>query len=123
MRKLFRDENPTRIDGCKKFLNRYCHPMQIGTGAVFSIIGIGVTAAGVMYADGMNFLFQGAIGLPNHVSSGVDMNGTASYIQESYRGSIENAINAGWKQVPFSYCIGHYCGGKFRDNIMKIFHR
>jgi hypothetical protein len=123
MRKFFREDNPDRVENCRKFLNKYCHPLQIGTGIVFSIVGIGVTSAGVMYADGLNFLFQNTTNLPSQLSSEIDINSTANYIRESYRGSIESAINAGWKQVPFSYCIGHYCGGKFRDSIMKIFHR
>jgi hypothetical protein len=123
VRELFPDPKEGNTEKCKKFLNKYCHPLQIGTGIVFSIVGIGVVSAGVMYADGINFLFQNSLQLPNQISEGIDVNASANYVRESYRGSIENAINAGWKQVPFSYCIGHYVGGKFRQKISQLFGR
>ena len=123
MRELFPIRRPddNYVGKCKKFLCRYCHPMQIGTGMLFGTIGIGLTAAGVMYADGVHFALQTVAGVPQYISHPGDMNSTMNYVSDSYRGSMSNAMQAGWKQLPFSYCVGHYVGGKMRSGISKIF--
>lgn len=125
MRELFPIRGPD--DGyagkCRRFLNRYCHPIQVGTGVLFGTIGIGLTAAGVMYADGMNFAFQTIANSPQYASQPADMNATMDYVRESYKGSMSNAIEAGWKQLPFSYCVGHYVGGRVRKKISSVFGR
>ncbi len=125
MKELFPIRRPddNYVGKCKKFLNKYCHPMQVGTGMLFGTIGLGLTAAGVMYADGMNFAFHTVANTPQYLSSQVDVNATMDYVRESYKGSMSNAIEAGWKQLPFSYCVGHYTGGRIRKKISDIFGR
>lgn len=128
MRELFpprkeRKEEDGRIEKCSKFLHRHCHPMQIGTGLLFSAVGIGVTAVGIMYADGLNFLAQSIPQIPNYIAGGADAGNPIDYIRDSYRGSMSEALDIGWKQAPFSYSIGHYLGGKARDKLSQIFGR
>lgn len=128
MRELFpprkeKKEEDGRIEKCNKFLHRHCHPMQIGTGLLFSAVGIGVTAVGIMYADGLNFLAQSIPQIPNYIAGGANAGNPIDYIRESYRGSMSEALDIGWKQAPFSYSIGHYLGGKVRDKLSKIFGR
>jgi len=126
MRNIFpvrgRDDDGT-IDRCRRFMHRYCHPVQIGTGLVFSTVGIGIVAAGVLYADGLNFLAHSVPQIPAYVSNGTDIQGSVDYMRESYRGSVAEAIDAGWKQVPFSYCIGHFVGGKVLEKVSAPFRR
>lgn len=131
MRELFPVRGPTGgggggpgpFDRCKGFFKKYCHPFQIGTGLLFSTIGLGVTAVGLMYADGINFAIQNVSDLPAYFEGGGDIAGSIDYVRESYRGSMSEALETGWKQVPFSYSIGHYVGGKLKDKIMEPFRR
>lgn len=123
MKELFpirRKDDEDSVGKCKKFLNRYCHPAQVGTGIIFSTIGIGLAAAGVLYADGINFVVHS---LPVYVADGNYTTGPIDYVRDSYKGSISEAMAAGWKQVPFSYCIGHYIGGKLKDKVTEPFRR
>lgn len=125
MRELF----PTRRDGdgnfarCRKFFQKHCHPACIGTGALFGTVGLGVSAAGLMYADGLNFAVQNFAGLPDYIMSGGNLTESVEYIRESYKSSISGAYEAAWKLVPFYYCVGHWVGGKFRDSVAKAFGR
>ncbi len=131
MKKLFplrkeREDEENAIEKCKNFLHKYCHPIQIGTGLLFSTVGIAVTAAGVMYADGLNFVVQTIPQFPSYianVASGVNATNPVDYMRDSYKGSMSEALETGWKLVPFSYCIGHYVGGKSREKIAAFLHR
>lgn len=124
MRDLFREvDKESFIEKCGKFFQKYFSAPQITTGLIFAAVGMGVTSAGAMYADGLNFLAQGTTHLPNYFLNGIDMNQSASYIRESYSESMRNSLGMGWKQVPFYYCIGHYCGGKISEKISGIFRR
>lgn len=111
------------VNKCRIFASKHCHPLQIGTGVLFGTIGIGLTAAGVLYADGVNFAFQTVAKLPEYASAQVDLNATADYVRDSYKESMSSAVQAGWKQMPFSYCIGHYVGGRIRGGAAKVFGR
>ena len=104
-------------------MHKYCHPMQIGTGLVFSTIGMGITAAGIMYADGISFLVHNMPQIPSYFFEGGNLTGSVDYMREAYKGSMSEAISIGWRQVPFSYCIGHYIGGKLREKITAPFRR
>lgn len=125
MRDLFpiRRDDDSSLDKCRKFLHKYCHPMQVGTGLVFSTIGVGVTAAGILYADGLSFLVHNISQIPEYFTNGTELASSVDYMRESYKNSMSEAINIGWKQVPFSYCIGHYIGGKLREKITAPFRR
>ena len=126
MRDIFplrRRDDEGAVDKCRKFMHRYCHPDQIGTGLVFSTIGVGVAAAGILYADGLNFLVHSVPQIPSYVMNGTDIQGSVDYMRESYKDSMAEAINVGWKQVPFSYCIGHYVGGKLLEKVTAPFRR
>lgn len=112
------DEDP--IDKCKKFLHKYCHPVQIGTGVLFSTVGIGLTAAGVLYADGINFAIHN---LPAYIASGNQTSNVIDYVTQSYKGSLSQAIEIGWKQVPLSFCIGYYIGRKMVQKVSSAFGR
>jgi hypothetical protein len=119
--KYFPTNEKTNLEKCKQFISKYFHPMQIGTGVLFGSIGVGMTAAGVMYADGINFLFHGAQQIPQQIANGTDLSYSIDYLRESYKGSVSNAFEAGWKQFPFTYCIGHFIGGKMREKISSVF--
>ncbi|MBI4894191.1 MAG: hypothetical protein HY833_00440 [Candidatus Aenigmarchaeota archaeon] len=121
--KMFPENGDTSADRCRKFIGKYCHPAQIGTGILFGSVGIGLTAAGFLYSDGMNFLFQSAPQIPQQIANGTDLASSIDYVRDSYKESMGNAIQAGWKQLPFSYCVGHYAGGKVRDKFQSIFGR
>ena len=124
MRKIYvlgRDDDDA-IDKCRNFMHKYCHPVQIGTGLIFSTIGVGVTAAGILYADGLSFLIHSIPQIPEHIING-NLTSSVDYLRESYRSSMSEAIGIGWRQVPFSYCIGHYVGGKLREKLTAPFRR
>lgn len=118
MRDLLRKDEG-HLEKCRKMMGKYCHPVQIGSGLVFGTIGIGITAVGVLYADGMNFVIHN---LPAYIAQGNHTN-AIDYIRDSYKGSMAQAIEAGWKQLPFSYCAGHYVGGKLREKLTAPFRR
>lgn len=103
---------------CKKVGRRYMHPFSIATGMTFSAIGLGLTAAGVMYADGINFAIDGYSEISNYVMQG-NLADAIDYMRGSYRGSMTDALDAGWKQVPLSYSVGHYVGGKVKDRVSR----
>jgi len=119
--RMFPEDKDTAADKCRKFMGKYCHPAQIGTGIVFGSIGVGLTAAGFLYADGMNFLFQNVPQMPQQIANGTDLSYSIDYVRDSYKESMGNALQAGWKQLPFSYCLGHYAGGKVRDKVSSFF--
>ena len=121
--KMFPENNETSADKCRKFIGKYCHPVQVGAGILFGSVGIGLTAAGFLYSDGMNFLFQTTQQIPQQIANGTDLASSMDYVRDSYKESMGNALEAGWKQLPFSYCVGHYAGGKVRDKISSIFGR
>lgn len=121
--KMFPENNETSADRCRRLLGKYCHPAQVGTGIFFGSVGIGLTAAGFLYSDGMNFLFHSAPQIPQQIANGTDLAYSIDYVRESYKESMGNALEAGWKQLPFSYCVGHYLGGKVRDKVSSIFGR
>lgn len=121
--KIFYEDEETRVEKCRRLISKYFHPAQICTGVFFGSIGVGMTAAGVMYADGMNFLFQGAQQIPQQIANGTDLSYSLDYVRESYKSSMGGAFDAGWKQFPFTYCIGHCVGGKIRDKVSSVFGR
>ena len=104
----------------KKYTKKYFHPFNIATGMTFSAIGLGMTAAGVMYSDGINFAIENYSDLSKYLVEG-KISEAVEYMRGSYRGSMDDALETGWKQVPLSYSIGHFVGGKIKNKVAKTF--
>lgn len=127
MKDLFQKKKERRdygvsVEGCRNFLHKHCHPLQIGTGLLFSTIGIGVTAVGIMYSDGLSFAAQNIPQIPHFLANG-NLTDSVGYLRDSYKQALGNAMEIGWKEVPFTYSIGHYFGGKIRDKVAGILGR
>ena len=122
MRELFpiRREDDGFVGKCKSLGKKYFHPFSIATGMTFSSIGLGLTAAGIMYSDGINFAIENYSEISKYIVEG-KISEAADYMRGSYKGSMSEALEAGWKQVPLSYSIGHYVGGKIKNKVTQTF--
>jgi hypothetical protein len=104
---------------CCRLVRRNCNPLQVTCGFAFGTVGIGFTAAGFAMSEGIGFIAETVSQAPYQIPT-ADIDGAVDYVREAYRSSVERAIDAGTKQFPITYAIGHYVGGKIRD-IPRLF--